>query len=95
MNYEQKNYGKIGNKIIDKVCYIEELSPADCFLYQKTFFVLTQDYRKNSSRLAVSLADGCSRWFNPDTTVEKVELYSSNEDGHLVAIKDEKTITEN
>jgi hypothetical protein len=94
MNYEQKNYGKIGSKSIDKTCYIEELSPSDCFLYQKTFFVLTQDYRKNSSRLAISLIDGCTRWFSADITVDRIELYTSNEDGHLVAIKNEKIITQ-
>lgn len=95
MNYEQKKYGKIGNKSIDKICYIEELSPSDCFLYQKICFVLTQDYKKNSSRLAVSLEDGCSRWFEADTTVERIDIYTSNADGHIVGIKDEKITTEN
>lgn len=93
MNYEQRNCGEIGKKNTDKICYIEELLPADCFVYQKSFFLLTQDYRQNRARLAISLTDGCSRWFNPETTVERIEIYTSNEDGHLVAIKDEKDIS--
>lgn len=89
MSYEQTNYGRTGKKNIDKICYIEELAPSDCFIYQQSYFLLTQDYRKNSSRLAISLTDGCSRWFDADTTIERIDLYTSNEDGHLVPIKNE------
>jgi hypothetical protein len=95
MSYEQTNYGKNGKKNIDKICYIEELSPSDCFVHKKGHFLLTQDYKKNSSRLAISLTDGCSRWFDPATIVERIYLYTFNEDGHLVSIKNEYNTEEN
>lgn len=92
MSYEQTNYGKIG-KTTNK-SYIEELSPADCFVYQNLSFLLTQDYKKDSSRLAISLADGCSRWFSPSTIVERTDLYTMNNDGHLVLVKTNEENTE-
>jgi hypothetical protein len=63
------------------------LVPADCFVYQDIIFLLTQDYKKDSSRLAISLADGCSRWFAASTIVEYTDLYTMNSDGHLVMVK--------
>lgn len=92
MNYEQTNYGKTGKTKTNK-SYIEELVSSDCFLFQDIPYVLTQDYKKDSSRLAISLLDGCSRWLSASTIVEPMSVYRTNEDGHIVPVKpnDEET----
>lgn len=90
MKSEQKNFGKIG-KTLTSSAYIEELYPSDTFRYLSQDFVLTQDYKKNSHRMAVCLNDGCSRWFDPSTTVERLDLYSLNNDGHIIALSKNQT----
>ena len=93
MSYEQKNCGKTGKATNDR-SYVEELSPSDCFYHQNLVFVLTQDHKKDSSRLGICLHDGCSRWFPASTIVEKIELYTTNNDGHLVKLHTNEQTTE-
>lgn len=67
--------------------YIEELMHGDSFIIDNDYFVLTTDFKKNGSRLAVSLQDGNSRWFDSTTIVEPNQLYLMDKDNNIIPIK--------
>ena len=82
MKSEQTNYGKIG-KIEN---FIEQLSAGSIFEFNSNIYILTHDFKKNASRLAVCISDGLSNWLPPETIVRTKDLYSINHDGHFVKI---------
>lgn len=68
--------------------YIEELSGGDCFEFQDKKFVLSCDYKRDSSRLAVSLIDGSPRWFKSNDTIVKIQIFTMDRDNNIIAIKE-------
>jgi hypothetical protein len=67
--------------------YIEELISGDSFSKDSVFYVLTNDFKKNGDRLAISLKDGCCRWFEASTIVENNQLYIMDKDNNIIPIK--------
>lgn len=80
--------GRLGG--YDKVKYVEELNSGDCFIHNNVHYLLTSDFKKNNQRSAVSLDNGFSNWFNPDTIVQKVNLYTLDESNNILPIKEHK-----
>lgn len=70
--------------------YIEELVNGDSFTYNKEFFVLTSDFKKDNSRLSFNIKDGSPRWFSATEIVNKTELYFIDENNNIVPIKETK-----
>ena len=67
--------------------YIEELICGDAFLVDNEHYVLTRDFKKNGSKLAIGLKDGISRWFESDKMVENSQLYIMDRDNNIIPIK--------
>lgn len=70
--------------------YLEEISFGDCFLSDGKYFVLTTDFKKNNSKLAVSLFDGSSRWFKSDEIIDQIDIFTLDKDSNILAIKERK-----
>jgi|688.fasta_scaffold03512_9 hypothetical protein len=70
--------------------FIEELSNGDCFESNDSRYVLTCDFKSNRSRLSINLSDGNARWFNSNDIVDKIPIFYTNKDNHMVAIKESK-----
>jgi hypothetical protein len=75
--------------------YIEELNPGNTFIYEQVVYVLTIDFKSNSSRLAYSIANGNPRWFIGNTIVEPVLLYLLDTDNNIIPLNTESKINEN
>lgn len=70
--------------------YIEELSYGDTFRCNGEIFLITQDFRKNGSRLAINMADSSPRWIEPSQIIDKVPVYILDDDNNIIALKQEK-----
>jgi len=70
--------------------YIEELFPGQCFEFQKNYFLLTQDFKKNGERLCVRLDNGTSNWLKADYIVNATDLFTMDKDSNIIAIKERK-----
>lgn len=70
--------------------YIEEMQNGDCFAIDDAYYVLTNDFRKNGQRLAISVKDGFSRWFDGSKMVEDAQLYIMDKDNNIIPIKPTK-----
>lgn len=81
------SYGKIGKSEY----YVEELFPGDSFSINNEIHILTHDFKKDSSRLAIAIHSGISKWFKPETIVKKTDLYIINQDNHFVKIENVNT----
>lgn len=68
--------------------FIEELEGGDCFLFNQSCFVITNDYKKDNSKLCIDLKTGCSRWIRPDTIVEKISVFHMDAESNIIAIKE-------
>lgn len=75
--------------------YIEELKPGNTFIYEQIVYVLTVDFKSNSSRLAYSLINGDPRWFMGNTIIDPVALYSLDKDNNIIPLNTEGTTNEN
>jgi hypothetical protein len=62
------------------------LSPGSTFELNNDIFILTHDFKKNSSRLSVSISTGLTKWMAPETIVKFIDLYKI-EDNNFVRIK--------
>ncbi len=67
--------------------YIEELNVSDCFIYKDNIFILTSDFKKNGSRLAISLNNGFASWFNFEEIVELTSIFTTDKDNNIIPIK--------
>lgn len=67
--------------------YIEELECGDTFLYNNKYFVLSSDFKKNDTKMCVSLSDGFISWLRSDIIIEQVPLYRMDENNNIIAIK--------
>lgn len=67
--------------------YIEELNNGDSFVLDSICYVLTTDFKKNGQRLAISLIDGSTRWFESSTIAENNQLYYMDKDNNIIPLK--------
>jgi hypothetical protein len=70
--------------------YIEELLCGNCFKSEDKFFIISSDFKKDSSRLSINLDSGFPRWFSADTIVEKIQIYTLDESNNILPIKETK-----
>lgn len=70
--------------------YLEELDNGDSFEYEDNKFVVTTDYKQDSSRLCICLKDGSSRWLASNCIVNKIQLFIMDKDNCIIAIKETK-----
>jgi len=67
--------------------YIEELECGETFLYDSKYFVLSSDFKKNDTKMCVSLNNGFIFWLKSDLIIEQVPLYRMDENNNIIAIK--------
>lgn len=67
--------------------YIEELQHGDTFLYSNTTYVLTNDFKKNGDKLAISLYDGSNRWFKSNELITSHPIYILDENNNTIPVK--------
>ena len=70
--------------------FIEELDSGDCFVDNDSYFIVTSDFKKNGSRLAISLMNGSAKWFGASDMIEPIDIYTMNKESLIVAIKNKK-----
>jgi hypothetical protein len=70
--------------------YIEEIEAGDCFEFNKKFYVLTRDFKKNGDRLCVALQDGSPNWLKPDSIIQITDLFTMDKDNNIIAIRERK-----
>lgn len=70
--------------------FIEELDHGDCFQYSNTIYVLTSDSRSNGNKLCIDLKTGNSRWLQSDTIINKIQIFFTDKDSNIIAIKETK-----
>lgn len=68
--------------------YIEELEGGDCFSFNGCCFVMTNDHKKDGSRLSIDLKTGCCRWLGSDTIIDKISIFHMDNDSNIIAIKE-------
>jgi hypothetical protein len=86
MNSEHKNYGTNGNLIQDRDFYIEEIPSGRTFIYSNELFLITQDSKKDGSRLCFSMKNGNARWLKPNLVVKTTSLYFINQDNNFLPV---------
>lgn len=79
------NYGKIG-----KMKYIEEITNGECFVFNNHYYLLTSDFKSNGQRLAYSLYNGSSKWFDSNTIINTEPVYILDKENNVVAIRPTK-----
>lgn len=70
--------------------YIEELEFGETFVYNDKYYVLSADFKKDNSRMCISLNDGFVCWLKPDSIVKLVSLYCMDENTNIIPIKETK-----
>lgn len=75
--------------------YIEEIKSGDVFEYKDSLFILTSDFKKNSSRLAISLNSGFPSWFKPETVVTLTQIFTTDKDSNIIPINNVNNTSEN
>lgn len=70
--------------------YIEEIGCGDCFEINNKYYLLTQDFKKNGDRLCMSLEDGFVKWFQSDTIINPIDIFTMDKDNNILAIKERK-----
>lgn len=75
------NYGKIG-----KMKYIEELSIGDIFTTKNILYILTSDFKKDGSRMGISLSNGFSFWFNGQDPVDIQPIFTMDKENNIIPI---------
>lgn len=68
--------------------YLEELSSGECFVWNKKYFVLTIDFKKNGDRLAICLSDGSSKWIKSNEIIDRIDIFTLDKDNNIMAIKE-------
>lgn len=74
--------------------YIEELNPGDTFDYQSNKYILTTDFKKNNSKLAINLASGFFRWFAASDIIDACQVYFIDAENNILPIKQDKKSNE-
>jgi hypothetical protein len=66
--------------------YIEELESGQTFAKNNNIFILTTDYKKDGSRLAVSIEQGNLRWFSSNEMVDIAPIFKLDENNNVIPI---------
>ena len=66
--------------------YIEELNIGDVFTAKDNLFILTSDFKKNGSRMGISLSNGLPTWFEPQNTVKLNTIFTTDTDNNIIPI---------
>lgn len=72
--------------------YIEELFIGEFFSLNGEFFVNTQDFKKDKSKLAINLKTGIGRWLPHDSMVESIDLFTLDKDNNFVSIREREKV---
>jgi hypothetical protein len=67
--------------------YIEEISAGDCFEFKDKKYLVTNNFKKNGSKLCCSLLDGHGIWFDSSTIVEIFPIYGLDSNNNTYPIK--------
>lgn len=70
--------------------YIEELACGDYFSLNNDFFIVTTDFKKNNTRLCISLNTGESRWIDNTIMVDILMIYRLDKDNNIIPFKETK-----
>lgn len=68
--------------------YIEELSPGECFSFKDSYWIITIDFKNNGKRLCYNLESGNPSWFDADTIVDDIQIYTMDEKNVIIPIKE-------
>jgi hypothetical protein len=66
--------------------YIEELKPGNSFLYKDNYYIITIDFKSDNKRLCYSLKNGQPLWFEPDSIVDDIQLYTIDKENNILPI---------
>jgi hypothetical protein len=69
--------------------YIEEFGPGECFLHSDSYYVVTSDFNNRQKRLCINLKTGQNRWIPFDSAVEKISIYTIDDNGNFAPINPE------
>lgn len=67
--------------------YLEELTAGDAFIFNKSHFILTCDFKNNGQKLCINLTNGLPQWFNANDMVDLEPIYIVNSEGTTISIK--------
>ena len=67
--------------------YLEQLKFGDCFEYKNEKFILTQDFDNNNKYKCVCLKGGNVRWFESNSMINQIEIYTLDNENNICAIK--------
>jgi hypothetical protein len=70
--------------------YIEELKNGDTFTHLNIPYILGIDFKQDQSRLGISLINGSPKWFNADSIVNKISIYTLDNQNNILPIREEK-----
>jgi hypothetical protein len=70
--------------------YIEELEPGDCFELSGNYYVVSRDFKNNGHKMCLSIVDGFSKWISPETITNPIDVFTTDKDSHIIAIKERK-----
>jgi hypothetical protein len=66
--------------------YIEELIAGQTFNKDGHIFILTTDYKKDGSKLAVSMENGSMRWLKPNDIISLAPIFTQDENNNVIPI---------
>lgn len=75
--------------------YLEEILQGDCFSYNHSFYIMTNDFKKNGDRLSIDLKTGYSKWLKPGEIVTLIDIFTIDKDNNIIAIKERQKETTN
>ena len=68
--------------------YVEELFIGEFFNLNSEFFVNTQDFKKDGSKLAINLKTGFGKWIPHDSMVESIDLFVLDKENNFISIRE-------
>jgi hypothetical protein len=69
---------------MEKMKYIELVNSGNCINHNNCYYIVTSDFKKNGQRLCISITDGSSRWLEPNTMIEIIQLFYTDKDNNIV-----------
>lgn len=69
---------------MEKMKYIELANSGNCINHNNCYYIVTSDFKKNGQRLCISITDGSSRWLEPNTMIEIIQLFYTDKDNNIV-----------
>lgn len=71
--------------------YLEELEFGDCYQYNKEYYVITTDFKQNGKKLVINLANGQPKWFDSNTIIDPIDIFTLDKESNVIAIKERKS----